>query len=278
MFKRGFLKTILLIGLVPASVIGETLSYDQLFQRGLESENEQNWTEAIQYYLEAGKANPKAPWTEQRIAAIFKKLQELGEPLARYEVLLPFEMLEKFRKSGVIKQNYDRAGALRRLNFLIWGSIVFLLLVVAGVVGYIVFKKQSSEEERLLSLRQGPKRPQGQRAAGGEFVSKTNSGVGFKKETKITEKTREEISGIFSSVKSLTGTQESPPAEEIDLEGLRQSGIVQALAQNLVTEVSVEEAQDGKFSKMTVEASLLFDDEKAEEVESKSESEGESSS
>jgi len=79
----------------------------------------------------------------------------------------------------------------------------------------------------------------------------------------MTEKSREEIKDIMSSVSSLTQQLKRPesiepePSEEEIVE-LKESNIVQALAETLITEVKVDETDQGRFSKMTLDASLFF--------------------
>jgi hypothetical protein len=83
----------------------------------------------------------------------------------------------------------------------------------------------------------------------------------------ITSKTREEITGIISKVKSVTPTAPEVSPEELkairenQIQKLEDSGVVEALAGNLVSKVDTDTTAQGKFSKMTLEASLIFDDE-----------------
>lgn len=88
------------------------------------------------------------------------------------------------------------------------------------------------------------------------------------KETVVTDKTRGEIDNMITGIKSLSKEIEPAHLGEIDLndpelEHLRESQIVRQLAATLVSEVKSEEASEGKYSKMNLDASLFFDEEDA---------------
>ncbi len=81
----------------------------------------------------------------------------------------------------------------------------------------------------------------------------------------LTEKTRDEMFEMISQVRSLTQEIQRPKPEELDLSDdeikkLNESGVVRGLIETLMTEVQIEESNGHKFSKMTLDASLFFDE------------------
>lgn len=80
----------------------------------------------------------------------------------------------------------------------------------------------------------------------------------------VTEKTRESIQNLITGVKSISREEAEQLSEDLseqDLEQLRESQIIHKLASTLVSEVKVEEAKEGKYSKVSLDASLFFDEE-----------------
>ncbi|MBN8556043.1 MAG: hypothetical protein J0L93_11410, partial [Deltaproteobacteria bacterium] len=134
-------------------------------------------------------------------------------------------------------------------------------------------KKSKREEEEEAALRTSLfSRKEKKAAKPGEKTAEkspeksvdakvSNETGAIKRDVKITEKMRGEIDDIFKSVKSLNNDQ--PVTNEtgsVNIEALKDSGVIQAFAGSMVSEVTSEEFPEGKFSKMTLEASLLFDD------------------
>ncbi len=84
-------------------------------------------------------------------------------------------------------------------------------------------------------------------------------------ETVVTEKTREEMFEMISAVKSLTKEMPRPNLDEVDMSDeeikrLNESGVVEGLADTLMSKVQTDEIEGKRFSKMTLDASLFFDE------------------
>jgi hypothetical protein len=84
-------------------------------------------------------------------------------------------------------------------------------------------------------------------------------------EAVVTEKTREEMFEMISQVKSLTQEISRPKLEDVDMSDeeirkLNESGVVKGLIETLMSDVQTDEVQGQKFSKMTLDASLFFDE------------------
>lgn len=82
-------------------------------------------------------------------------------------------------------------------------------------------------------------------------------------ETQVTERTREQIQNVVSNVKSISLEERKtlePSKESIEAE-LKDSQIIQSLADTLVSQPHTDETEAGRFSKMMVDASLIFDPE-----------------
>jgi hypothetical protein len=244
-------------------------SYDQMFQSGLKAEAAREWSEAIQFYLSAQAKSPQSPWPKERIQAIFTSLQKSDQQVALLETLLPPEMSAEFRKKGIIKDDYDHEADVSKLNFYLWGSLIFIFLAAGFGLFYLSSRsaKQEAEEAKLrtsvFAKKAAPKAKSVEGKIPKESAVPRETGA-LKKDVKITDKTRTEMDGIFSSVKSLA--EESPKSEtgSVDIEALNTSGVIEAFAQSMVSDVTSEESKYGKFSKMTLEASLLFDDDEEE--------------
>ncbi len=91
------------------------------------------------------------------------------------------------------------------------------------------------------------------------------SGLGKPKSSAMTEKSRDEIQEVMSSVSSLTRELKHSKVEKVEesedeVVQLKESDIVQALAETLISEVKVDETQQGRFSKVSLDASLFFDE------------------
>ena len=264
--KWGLFFLFLFPHLTQAQPVGEDKrSYDELFQNGLKAEATKEWSEAVQYYLLANKKAPDSPWPKERIQAVFKALQKSGQSIAALETLLPIEMSQDFRSRGIISDHYDSNVAMKNLNYSIWGGIVAALGLIFGGLFYLTrkSKKEEEEEEALrtsLFSRKAEKKA-GKASEKSKESKNLNETGAIKRDVKITEKMRDEIDGIFNSVKSLSEEQGvTSDTGSVNIEALKDSGVIEAFAGSMVSEVTTEESPEGKFSKMTLEASLLFEE------------------
>lgn len=249
-------------------------SYDTIFQNGLKAEASQKWADAIQFYMLAMAKSPETPWPKERLKALFKNLQKNSVPIDSYQNLLSQELREEFLRTGIIQSEYDQGAALSRLNLLVWGGVILFFLMVVGGLFYISFRKKADSDSEFTSKNTGSnrKRPNAGSAAQAAKVGdqKPNAPpVAPRKDVKVSAQTRENITGIMSSVKSLSADedriQELTGSHRVDVDALEQSGVIQAFAEDLLSSVNIEETQQGKFSKMTVDASLLFDEDEGGE-------------
>ena len=238
------------------SVVAEKPSseYDQIFQKGLVAEAGKNWTEAVQYYLQAQEKAPTSPWPKERIIAIFKNLNEQGQSTLAIEVLLPSAMQDEFKARGFIRTSYDQESVLKKFNQLIWGGLISLLLLAGIFLTVALFRKRNVDRVELVKVAK-PKKVLDLKD------KKAVPSEPQKKEVTITEKTREEMSDLIGNVKSVTREFKISKEQKVDIEGLRDSGVIDALSEDWVSKVSSEDSPEGKFSKMMVSAELIFEEE-----------------
>lgn len=253
-------------------------TYDQIFQDGLKAEANQKWPDAIQYYVLAMAKNPKSPWPKERLKALFKALQKMELPVEPYKTLLPPELLEEFLKTGVIQEHYDSESAVSRLNTWMWAGVIGLVGLIGAILLYLSIRSARAERDQFdTETKTELKKVAARKAAAtnARTLDRTTDPKGIpkppqlsKKETKITDQARANITGVVANVKSLNldfeKIKEMTGEQKVDVEGLKDSGVINAFVQDWVTEVNIEQTQIGKFSKMTVDASLVFDEDKVE--------------
>lgn len=254
----------------------ESGTYDQYFQEGLKAEANQKWADAVQFYALAMAKNPKSPWPKERLKSLFTNLQKAEQPIESYKLLLPNDLLDEFMKTGVIQEHYDAESAVNRLNTFIWAGVLALLATIGGLLLYFSLKSKAREDDveirrdrsdkKKAMNRQFQQHTNAQAEAG---TPKASSPAAPKKDLKLSEQARANITGVVTNVKSLNfdleKNKEITGAQKVDVEALQDSGVIEAFVKDWVTEVAVEQTDTGKFSKMTVDAVLLFDEDKVQE-------------
>ncbi len=155
---------------------------------------------------------------------------------------------------------------------------IFLgLISVAVIFGILILihkiaKAQSANSENSKPLDRPSSSPRKRRRllqSESQFEGESKaSGNEFRpvSEVHVTEKTRQEITGIIAGVKSVTGAQtvtkeQLEAIREGQKEMLESSGVMDAFVEDFVSKVESEETKSGRFSKMTLEAGLIFDSE-----------------
>jgi hypothetical protein len=289
--------------------------YETAFRKALEEEAAQNWSAAIQFYLEASRADPSKTFPEGRIKSIFGELLRRGENTQSLRIILPIELDQRFEREGVY--SLDGAPPVEEspwIGYVIWTLVGLGLLIGLIFLGFSLYHQRAaslpqvkppprrapvrSEAVKVKSAVATPRpapairasvqtskaSPPSAGAPTGSIPKPTSAattapssiappkmtgpanlppGFAKPKPAAMTEKSREEIKDIMSSVSSLTQQLKRPesiepePSEEEIVE-LKESNIVQALAETLITEVKVDETDQGRFSKMTLDASLFF--------------------
>lgn len=272
--------------------------YETAFRRALEEEAAQNWSAAIQFYLEASRTDPSKTFPEGRIKSIFGELLRRGENTQSLRILLPLELDQRFEREGVY--SLDGTPPVKEsswIGYVIWSIVGIGLLIGLGFLGLSLYHQRETSSPQMKPMsRRTPVRSEAVKVkfsaaiprsppvsgvtiqkssttktgappdiASPKMTGSTNLPPGFAKPkpAAMTEKSREEIKDIMSSVSSLTQQLNRPesiepePSEEEIVE-LKESNIVQALAETLITEVKVDESDQGRFSKMTLDASLFF--------------------
>lgn len=86
------------------------------------------------------------------------------------------------------------------------------------------------------------------------------------KQAVVTEKTRSDIDQMITGIRSLAQEMDVNHLKDLDdddpeIQKLRESDIVVKLAETLVSDVKTEVDEVGKYSKMSLDASLFFDEE-----------------
>lgn len=227
--------------------------YEKAFQEALQEEAAKNWSAAIQNYLEARASDPSKSFPEDRIRNILQQQLIEGRSVNSLRLLLPPDLDQKFAAEGV----YDlTAGSQKKttlpISLFIYG---FILLALAGGI-YLLMKqviRMKKQEVEEFTPKPQPKR---------KPVVPTEHRVA--KPAMLTDAKREELHGMLDSVQSLTGELKRP--ENIDeltddeRQQLEDSGVVKALVETLLSEVQIETTEQGKYSKLSVDASLFFDE------------------
>lgn len=152
---------------------------------------------------------------------------------------------------------------------IIW-FVALWVVVLSALMFFFQWSRQRRENPRPATEAFETLSKSGSEKKSGEPSKRTGEvkpppTVHKKVDAVLTEKTREEMFEMISQVKSLTQEIQRPRLEEIDLSDeevkkLNDSGVVRGLIETLMTEVQVEESNGEKFSKMTLDASLFFDE------------------
>jgi len=173
--------------------------------------------------------------------------------------------------------------AVHRYSLYFWGAVVALLALGAGTFIYYGRIKKDPNRALRTDLQKKRKRPSAPKKlipqirsepdedSRGDLPGLPNFG-GLSKVSEmysppssvknvVTPQTREIMKGLFRSVSSLKSSNDERPATSVvaqeELEG---SPVVDALAQTMVSEVITETRPTGRYSNMTVDASLVFDE------------------
>jgi|GEM_PF-3602333 len=262
----GKIRFILALGiglfLLQSSLWADQSPYEKNFQKAIEQETAENWSAAIQYYLDAMKVDPSQPFPRQQIIRIFQQKLRAGKSIDALRTILPKKLEDEFQMAGVFQlQAVKDKGISPLWNYLIWG---FVFLALTGIVGglFWLIRKKEKKEQEIAENRTSFRRPiapiQKEKAAKPLFPLQP------KKESVITEKTREEIDQMISTVTSVTSEMKRPDYQamnEEEMEALKDTDLIRSLAQTLVSDVVSEDDPAGKYSKMTVDGSLIFDEE-----------------
>jgi len=229
-------------------------SYNKLMNQALKAETEKKSADALELYLKAMQLDPEASLPRERILVLYRELKANNKPTIQYELQFPEDLRRQIApKAAPMTEAATAAEDLRTMNFVFWSIAILLLVgIVAGLI-WMLKRVRAQDEEKAFSTRKSPKR-----------AAPIQTSV-VKKDVKVTQKTKEEMTGIISSVKSLTNSElnmpiKDPKKEAEEMQGLQDSEVLQALAETMISEVSTEESDKGKFSKLSLEASLLFDE------------------
>ena len=238
-------------------------TYESLLNKGLKAEALRQYADAITFYVGAYRISPQSIVVNERLTAIFTEIKANGGETREFEILLPPNLRDEFLKSGVLKTSRDDAAFLKKMTLIFWVVAGLVVLgILMGLIWLIKRRGQEPVEEKKFSTNVSPTRKVAARASSGP-----------KKEVKITEKTREDISGIMETGhKSITSAQPRPDLSKVPEElgsAIQDSEVVQALAGTMLTEVSTEQTETGKFSKLSIEAGLVFEDADLEDLKEK---------
>jgi hypothetical protein len=248
-------------------VYAQASDYEKLFQKGLQEETGENWSAAIQYYLQAMEAEPDKPFPRIQIEGVFKRHLMYGKSIDSLRTLLPPELENDMQDKGVfLVRGKKPPQKTPWMNYAVWALIISVL----GAGGFFFFMKMRAnikEQEAEEAAKERPKNRQRRPVVTSEqpMPSAAPRPQNQTGEVKVTEKTRAEMDEMITGLNSLTQHMRRPDwaekMKEEDEEQLKDSGVVKALAETLISEVQIKEAEDGKLSKMTLDGSLLFEEE-----------------
>jgi hypothetical protein len=244
-----------------ASVLSAEPNLQNIIKEGLQAEALKEYPQALEKYGQVLQMAPQNSLARSRIIAIFKSLSEQNQPTDHLTPLVAEDILDELRGLGYIKSLEDQQAILKKMTTVFWSVVAVVVLLIAGFLFYVFKRSRAEDEAKAFSTNKSLS--EFKRTATNANRSVDHSLEAFsKRESVITDKTRKEITSVITGVKSLTGAQPrpanldaEPPAEPIE-----NSEVVAALAQTLVTDVSSEQTDQGKYSKMTIDASLIFDE------------------
>jgi len=226
-----------------------------ILQQALQAEALREYPEAVRGYEQVLRLAPENPIARTRIIAIFKALTEQGQSTEHLVLLVSPDVLDELRSLGYVKNIKQEADWLKKLTVIFWSVLATAVVMIVGFVIYTFRKSRNQDDEGVFSTNK--------RLSAFRRANLENSKEAFsKRESVITDKTRQEITSVISGVKSITGVQPRPPDFQslAEAEDFENSGVVTALAETMISNVSSEQTDQGKFSKMSLDASLVFDE------------------
>lgn len=231
--------------------------YRENMKSGLAAETNRDYPAAIAAYVQAYQERPTEKLPKQRLEAIFQSLINQKLSTEPYEILLPKALADDFIQRGLLTPKMDAQMAESKLSRIIWMVVGGVLLLGAMVIGFILYRIRESENDSGSTVQS--------RRKSGSKSPKPGSSPFPKKETIVTEKTRENMTGLIGSVKSIQTSSDTGDTskDEINSKGLEESGLIQTMAQDMVSQVTSDGESHQKFSKMSLDASLIFDDEES---------------
>lgn len=238
--------------------VAQSSDYEKYLNEGLRAEGMGSYPDAVNAYLKALQADPKSRTPKDRIFAIFKEMRSKRKPTTELEVLLPLDVRDELVAAKILRSDLEHKEAAEWMTIVFWGFVALALVLAMMVSIWIYGRIQKSREEKAFSTRQSQSTKQTRPV-------KSDTGPVAKRETKITEKTRQEMTNVITGVKSITSAQPRPdltPPEELQkaAEALQSSEVVSALAGTLVSEVATDQTETGKFSKLSLDGTMLFDE------------------
>lgn len=244
--------------------------YTELFGKALDQETAENWEAAIDYYLQALKERPNDAAAKSRLKDALVVYQEEGGDIELIRPKLSDQLLGELEREGLLDIE-DKSGWIHQVPIKKLG--LSLLLSFFGVFGLILLVRyllrRSEEKKRMNEMIQKAererKRQERLRKHTGEQPRPDMKTFQKKKEDLVvTEKTKEEMDDLFAGVSSLTSEMKRPEFAEMDeqkKQELEQSDLIASLASTLLSQVETQTAEDGKkLSKMSLDASLIFDE------------------
>ncbi len=151
-------------------------------------------------------------------------------------------------------------------------TLIIVICIGALIFHYVIRPKL--DEISLQKIRSAPVKSKSKQK---KFSSKITEAefnapsvitkeLKMKKNSMVTEKTREQIAQVVDSVKTFsfdgrTRVAPSPEGRAQIEKKLDDSELILGLAQTLISEPVIDQTSDGKFTKMTIDGALLFEDE-----------------
>ncbi|MDB5036564.1 MAG: hypothetical protein JWQ35_92 [Bacteriovoracaceae bacterium] len=164
------------------------------------------------------------------------------------------------------------AGPWWRLSSQVWWNIGVFGILFACILFFVLrfnkklIKKDKSYEadSKIKIKKKGTPPPNVFQMVDGNSPKKVPN-FSAPSEVKVTEKMSLQISDLISSIKTLPSVETLPVSEEDTqkktLKALEDSGLMNAFAETMVSEPKVDPSDAGNYCKMSIDATLLFDDE-----------------
>jgi hypothetical protein len=255
---------LLVFALVPTILMAS--DYQKNLDEGLKAEARGDFVQATASFVKAYQADPKKSVPRDRIIMMISDWRAKGRSLAEIEKQLPVDLHDDLVRRGILSRATEKASQTSVLYQALAALGILLLITVV----ILVVKHRSRAEQvqnETTSIRRKTQKPSPNPSAGASAAVNVP-----RKEATVTPRMREEISELISRVRSIPESvqQERTDESEKQQQILEESGVLQALAQTLVSEVEIDQTEQGKYSKLSIDALLLFD----EEIKARSDKKG----
>lgn len=260
---------IILIGLALSWFAGPSLravesqissEAQMLYSEGLKAERGKKWSEAVKLYSRAWeKGDSRA---ERRSILLFKFLRRQDADLTDLKSVFTAKQREVLNSYEASEGSETFSEDPLYLNPFL--QALAALLLASAAVYFWKYRRQKALDafknlkEQIGSVQKYFKHKKVESPEVASSAEPKINSVKLPKGTFVSEATKLKIQSMFDTVNTLQNPNTSAP--DIDTDGLETSGIIEVFSKELLSEVKSVDSSSGKFSKMTIDAELVFGD------------------